>query len=124
MVRIMAKQSKYSIVIPVGMRPRPKIHEETAAEILAHHFKCDVYFLETGSQGTPDVSIKGTTWEIKSPVGEYSYRFKAVKVASNTDNRLYQAIHRQVQETKTGFGHHKVQANIDNDNQVAGKLYL
>ena len=66
----MAKQSKNNIIIPVGMKPRPKIHEETAADILANHFKNDVYFLETGSQGTPDVSIKDTKWEIKSPIGD------------------------------------------------------
>ena len=65
----MAKRAKYNIIIPVGMRPRPKIHEETAGDILANYFKSDVYFIETGSQGTPDVSIKGTEWEIKSPVG-------------------------------------------------------
>jgi hypothetical protein len=39
------------------MKPRPKVHEETAAEILASHFKNDVYFIETTSHGTPDVSI-------------------------------------------------------------------
>jgi len=66
----MARQSKHNIIIPVGMKPRPKIHEETAADILANHFKSDVYFIETGSQGTPDVSIKDTKWEIKSPVGD------------------------------------------------------
>lgn len=65
----MAKQSKYSIVIPVGMKPRPKIHEETAADILANHFQSDVHFIETASHGTPDVSIKGIKWEIKSPIG-------------------------------------------------------
>ncbi|HJQ08732.1 MAG TPA: hypothetical protein VJ836_04610 [Candidatus Saccharimonadales bacterium] len=65
----MTKQAKYSIVIPVGMKPRPKIHEETAAEILANHFKSDVHFLETGSQGTPDVSVQGVEWELKSPIG-------------------------------------------------------
>ncbi len=65
----MAKHSKYNIIIPVGMKPRPKIHEETAADILANHFKSDVYFIETASHGTPDVSIGGVKWEIKSPVG-------------------------------------------------------
>jgi hypothetical protein len=65
----MTKQSKYNIIIPVGMKPRPKIHEETAGDILANHFKSDVYFIETASQGTPDVSIQGTEWEIKIPVG-------------------------------------------------------
>lgn len=65
----MAKSSKYNIIIPVGMKPRPKIHEETAADILANHFKSDVYFIETASQGTPDVSIQGIEWELKSPIG-------------------------------------------------------
>lgn len=65
----MTKRPGYNIVIPVGMKPRPKIHEETAADILANHFKCDVYFIETASQGTPDVSIGGLKWEIKSPIG-------------------------------------------------------
>jgi hypothetical protein len=51
------------------MKPRPKIHEETAADILANHFRSDVYFIETASQGTPDVSIDGIKWEIKSPIG-------------------------------------------------------
>lgn len=68
-LRIMASQTKYNIIIPVGIKPRPKIHEETAAEILANHFKSDVLFIETGSQGTPDVSIQDIKWEIKSPIG-------------------------------------------------------
>ncbi len=66
----MARQSKYNIVIPVGMKPRPKIHEETAGDILANHLKSDVYFIEPASYGTPDVSIKGIKWEIKSPIGD------------------------------------------------------
>ena len=52
------------------MKPRPKLHEDTAADILADYFKSDVYFIETGSQGSPDVSIKGIKWEIKSPIGD------------------------------------------------------
>jgi hypothetical protein len=51
------------------MKPRPKIHEETAADILATHFECDVHFIETTNQGTPDISIKAVKWEIKSPIG-------------------------------------------------------
>lgn len=69
-LRIMAKQSKHNIVIPVGMQPRPKLHEETAADVLANHFNSDVYFLETANRGMPDVSIGGVEWEIKSPVGD------------------------------------------------------
>lgn len=63
------KKTKYNIVIPAGMKPRPKVHEETAAEILANHFKNDVHFIETASQGTPDVSVGNIKWEVKSPIG-------------------------------------------------------
>lgn len=65
----MMKPPTYNIITPVDMRPRPKIHEQTAADILANHFKSDVYFIETGSQGTADVSIQDIAWEIKSPIG-------------------------------------------------------
>lgn len=62
-------RKKYNVIIPADMKPRPKIHEETAAAILANHFGSDVYFLETGSHGGPDVKIGGVEWEIKSPDG-------------------------------------------------------
>ncbi len=60
---------KFNIIIPAEMKPRPKIHEETAGEILANYFKYDVHFIEPSNQGSPDVSIENTRWEIKSPVG-------------------------------------------------------
>jgi hypothetical protein len=65
----MAKQSKYNMIISVGMKPRPKMHEETAADILAAHFRSDVYFIKTETHETPDVSIQNIKWEIKSPTG-------------------------------------------------------
>lgn len=85
----MAKKSKYNIIIPVGMKPRPKIHEETAADILAHHFKSDVYFIETASRGTPDVSINGNEWEIKSPVGSSANNIrKNMREAGNQSSMI------------------------------------
>ena len=85
----MTKKSKYNIIIPVGMKPRPKIHEETAADILANHFKSDVYFIETASQGTPDVSIDGIKWEIKSPVGAGGNNIqKNMREASSQSNNV------------------------------------
>ena len=62
-------RQKFNIVIPVDMKPRPKINEETAAIILAVNFNCDVIFIETGNHGTPDLSINGIDWELKSPIG-------------------------------------------------------
>lgn len=63
-------KKKFSIIIPANMKPRPKVHEETAAAILANHFGSNVYFIETGSRGAPDISIKGVEWELKSPIGD------------------------------------------------------
>ncbi len=58
-----------NIIIPVGMKPLPKPHEESAAIILAKFFDRDVCFIETASHGTPDISINGVEWELKSPIG-------------------------------------------------------
>jgi hypothetical protein len=112
----MAKKSRYSIIIPVGMKPRPKIHEETAADILANHFMSDVHFIETASQGTPDVSIDGFEWEIKSPVGSGANNIqKNMREASaQSENvvidlrrsKLHQTIYGKVPETKTSTGHY------------------
>lgn len=52
------------------MKPRPKPHEESAAVILSKYFDSDVKFIATSNFGTPDISIRGVAWEIKSPVGE------------------------------------------------------
>ena len=55
------------------MKPRPKIHEETAAAILANYFAGDVHFIETTGRSTPDIKVDGLEWEIKSPDGASQY---------------------------------------------------
>lgn len=65
----MIKKS-YAVIIPAEMKPRPKAHEESAAAILSRHFSSDVHFLLTAGQGTPDISIRGVEWEMKSPIGD------------------------------------------------------
>jgi hypothetical protein len=60
---------KYNVIIPSDMKPRPKSHEESAAAILSRYFCSDVYFIKTANHETPDISIRGTEWEVKSPVG-------------------------------------------------------
>lgn len=69
----MTAKQKFNIVIPADMKPRPKIHEETAAAILANHFAKDVYFIEVTNHGTPDIRIDGVEWEMKSPDGASQY---------------------------------------------------
>lgn len=61
---------KPSVIIPADMRPRPKSHEESAAAILSVYLGGDAHFIKTARCETPDISIRGIEWEIKSPVGE------------------------------------------------------
>jgi hypothetical protein len=58
------------IIIPVGMKPRPRQHEIETAEILAEHFKTDVEFVPTTERNTPDFLIDGVVRELKSPRGK------------------------------------------------------
>jgi len=67
----MARKKKEvgKIIIPVGMKPRPRQHEIEAAEILAQHFKTDIEFIPTADRTTPDFLIDDILWELKSPQG-------------------------------------------------------
>ena len=47
-ITAMIRKSKSSkIIIPAGMRPRPRQHEIDVAEVLAEHFNIDVEFVPT-----------------------------------------------------------------------------
>ena len=61
---------RHHIIIPTDLKPRPKPHEESAAIILSNHFNSDVRFISKRNYGSPDVSIRGIEWEIKSPTGD------------------------------------------------------
>jgi hypothetical protein len=63
------KSKSGKIIIPVGMKPRPRQHEIDVAEVLAKHFKANVEFVPTTEQNTPDFLIEGVLWELKSPQG-------------------------------------------------------
>ena len=61
--------SKHNVIIPIDMNPRPENHEISAAMILADYFCSDALFLKATGTNSPDISIKGVQWEIKSPIG-------------------------------------------------------
>lgn len=65
----MASKKPGKIIIPVGMKPRPRQHEIDVAELLAKYFRVDVEFIPTTSRNSPDFLIDGTLWELKSPQG-------------------------------------------------------
>jgi hypothetical protein len=60
---------KYQVIVKTELADVPKGHELSAALILAYHFKSDVTFLRPQTDKTPDIDVKGTKWEIKSPRG-------------------------------------------------------
>lgn len=59
----------YQIKISGKIAPPPNAQEISAAQIIAHHLKTDVYFVQRSPLKTADLRIRGTFWEIKSPIG-------------------------------------------------------
>ena len=71
------RKHTYAIIIPADSKPRPKIHEETAAAILAQYFETNVYFIANkASRRTPDLRIGVDRWEVKSIQGASSNTIK------------------------------------------------
>ncbi len=58
------------IIIPAGMKPRPREHEVDAAQVLAEYLKLDVEFVLATDRRSPDFLIGGVLWELKSPQGK------------------------------------------------------
>lgn len=67
---MVSKSKSGKIIIPVGMKPRPRQHEIEVAEILAEYFRIDVEFVPTTNRNTPDFLIDSILWELKSPRGK------------------------------------------------------
>ncbi len=60
---------KYKIVIDADASDPPKEHEFLAAIITAKYFRSDIIFIRSANFRTPDFSVNGTKWELKSPMG-------------------------------------------------------
>lgn len=60
----------FNVIIPSNINPKPESFEVSAAGILAEYFKDDALFIVRDTNKTPDVTIKGIDWEIKSPLGK------------------------------------------------------
>ena len=64
---------KYKVIVKTSVRGRPKDHEISAALILTEYFHTDIVFLRPMINKTPDLDIRGTVWELKSPMGGGKY---------------------------------------------------
>ena len=66
------KKSESTVIIPSNVKPPPEEHEVSAAWILARHYSCIITFLpklEGYKLKSPDFSMHGLVWELKSPSG-------------------------------------------------------
>lgn len=60
----------YKVIVETGIIDHPSNHEMKAALIVANeYFNADVVFLRQSNYSTPDISVNGQNWEIKSPRG-------------------------------------------------------
>lgn len=61
--------SMHHVSIPANLTPYPQEYEVTAAGLLAQYLDADVTFVVRTNYKTPDFSIGGMFWELKSPTG-------------------------------------------------------
>lgn len=77
------------IIIPTGLKPRPRQHEIDVAEILAKYFDADVEFVPRSNNKTPDFLINDVLWELKSPQGKGSNNIqRQLKYASKQSKNI------------------------------------
>ncbi len=81
----MQELHKPSVVVPEGIKPYPEAHEITAARTLARHYRSTVEFLPPRAGyklKTPDFTMNGQEWELKSPIGSRNSIEQILKRAS------------------------------------------
>ena len=114
-IKRMAKRGKYSVVIPSDLKPHPSEREFSAACILSDYFQTNVVFILRSNTRTPDFSIDGVCWELKTPTGSGKYNIQhALKSALGQSaniiidsrfskihiNRFKSELHSQLLKTK------------------------
>ncbi len=57
------------IIIPAGIKSKPRQHEINVANILALHLQTDIEFIPADTHSSADFLINGVQWELKSPQG-------------------------------------------------------
>jgi hypothetical protein len=62
------RMTRYNLIIPVGIKPKPAQYEQAIAEILSKYFKSDIRFIKRASSITSDIHILKLKqdWEIKN----------------------------------------------------------
>ena len=69
-------KKEFSVIVPKSVFPKPSTREMSAAYILLDYFKTDIKFIPRSNQKTPDFSINGSRWELKTPIGTGKYNIQ------------------------------------------------
>ena len=69
-------KKEFSVIVPKSVFPKPSTREMSAAYILLDYFKTDIKFIPRSNQKTPDFSINGLRWELKTPIGAGKYNIQ------------------------------------------------
>lgn len=58
----------FCLIIPVNLKPKPDLREQTVAQLCAQYFQSDIKFVLRGNTTTPDIFVvrTGEFWEIKN----------------------------------------------------------
>jgi hypothetical protein len=93
---------KYKVIVPSDVVPLPEKHEISAAMLLTKHFKSDVIFIKRTNNYTPDVSINGIKWEIKSPTGKgkHNIQHNLQEAAKQSRNVVLDARRSKIHQVK------------------------
>jgi hypothetical protein len=96
--------SKYNVIVPNNVKPKPEPHEIEAAEIIGEHFKSDVKFVKRGASKSADIEIlkTGEIWEIKSPTGKgkHNIQHNVQAAAKQSANIALDARRSKLHQTK------------------------
>ncbi len=62
----------YSLIYPIGLKPKPDKYEMAVAEVCAKYFQSNIMFVIRGNHTTPDIQVVKTKqfWEIKNLIGK------------------------------------------------------
>lgn len=92
----------YKVIIPFDLIPYPESYEVTAAALLASYFQADVIFVNRAPYRTPDFSISGTSWELKSPTGngKRTVQRNLQAALKQAENIVYDARRSKMDQTK------------------------
>jgi hypothetical protein len=96
--------TKYSVIVPNDVKPKPEPHEMEAAEIIGEFFKSDVKFIKRANHKTADIIVikTKTRWEIKSPTGKgkNNVQHTIQAAAAQSPNVVFDGRRSKIHQTK------------------------